>query len=185
MNKYIVRTGLAALALSGMLVSAAEIPAKADTTTTQNIIYGAAAAAAALTLYNVEHKHALATNVQGYLPDGSTVYQDGHVVSANGQTWYPGNNGQSVACSNQYCTISGGNNGGYYGYNNGGYNGYNNGSYNGYNNGGYNGYSNGRYNGYNNTAYNGYSNGTYRRSDVNAARRNDRDDRNRNGHGRS
>jgi hypothetical protein len=99
----------------------------------RNLIYGAAAAAAAFTLYNVEHKHALATTVQGYLPDGSTVYKDGHVVSQNGQSWYPGNYGETVACSNQYCSINGGNN---YGYNNGGYYGYNNGGNYG-NNGGY------------------------------------------------
>jgi hypothetical protein len=127
MNKHIVRSGVSALALGAVLVSATGLPAKADTTTTRNIIYGAAAAAAAMTLYNVEHKHALATTVQGYLPDGSTVYEDGHVVTPGGVSWYPGNYGQSVACSNQYCSISGGN-GGYYGYNNGGY-GYNNGYY--------------------------------------------------------
>ena len=129
-----VRSGIAALALGAVLVPLAGLPAKADTTTTQNILYGAAAAAAAFTLYNVEHKHTLATAVEGYLPNGSTVYQDGHVVSPNGQSWYPGNFGQTVACSNQYCTISGGNgagygyNGGYYG-NNGGYYGNNGGYY--------------------------------------------------------
>lgn len=155
MNTNIVRSGVAALALGAVLVSATGLPAKADTTSTRNIIYGAAAAAAAFTLYNAEHKHALATTVQGYLPDGSTVYRDGHVVSRNGQSRYPGNYGETVACNNQYCTINGGNN---YGYNNGGYynGGYNNGGYNngGYNNGGYN-------NGYNNGGYNGDNNGGY------------------------
>lgn len=115
MKASILRSGVAALALGGILASATALPARADTSTTRNIIYGAAAAAAAFTLYNVEHKHQLATTVQGYLPDGSTVYKDGHVVSRNGQTWYPGNYGQTVACSNQYCTIQGSNNG--YGYN--------------------------------------------------------------------
>ena len=86
--------------------------------------YGAAAAAAVFTLYNVEHKHALATTVQGYLPDGSTVYKDGRVVSQNGQSWYPGNYGQTVACSNQYCTINGANG---HGYGNTNGNGYSNG----------------------------------------------------------
>jgi hypothetical protein len=135
MKASILRSGVAALALGGILASATALPARADTSTTRNIIYGAAAAAAAFTLYNVEHKHQIATTVQGYLPDGSTVYADGHVVSRNGQTWYPGNYGQSVACSNQYCTINGSNNG--YGYNRG----YNRNGY-GYNN---NGYSNGTY----------------------------------------
>lgn len=140
MNKHIVRSGVAALALSGVMISAAAVPAKADTTTTQNIIYGAAAAAAAFTLYNVQHKHQLASTVQGYLPDGSTVYQDGHVVSRNGRTWYPGNYGESVACSNQYCTINGGNGNYNYGYNSGDYTyGYNDaGSSYGYNNRNYN-----------------------------------------------
>lgn len=93
------------------------MPARADTSTTRNLIYGAAVAAAAFTLYNVEHKHQLATSVQGYLPDGSTVYRDGRVVSPNGYSWYPGNNGQTVACSNQYRTINGNYNNGYgYGY---------------------------------------------------------------------
>ena len=131
MNKHIVRSGVAALTLGAVLFSATGLPAKADPTTTQDIIYAAAAAAGAFTLYNVEHKHQLATTVQGYLPDGSTVYEDGHVVSPNGVSWYPGNSGETVACSNQYCNISGGNGYAYngYGYNNG-YNGYNNG-YNG------------------------------------------------------
>lgn len=133
MNKNIVRSGVAALALGAVLVSATGLPAKADTTTTRNILYGAAAAAAAFTLYNVEHKHQLATTVQGYLPDGSTVYEDGHVVSQNGQSWYPGNYGETVACSNQYCSINGGNGYGY-GYNNGYNYNYNNNPYN-YNNG--------------------------------------------------
>ncbi len=116
MKKNIVRSGVAALALGAVLVSSMGLPAKADTTT-NNILYGAAAAIAAFTLYNVEHKQQMANTVEGYLPDGSTVYQDGRVVSRYGQTWYPGNNGQTVACSNQYCTIT--NNGnGTYGYGN-------------------------------------------------------------------
>ncbi len=140
MKISILRSGVAALALGGVLASATALPASASTNTTRNIIYGAAAAAAAFTLYNVEHKHQLATTVQGYLPDGSTVYADGRVVSPNGYSWYPGNNGETVACSNQYCSINGNNNNGY-GYNNNGY-GYNNNGY-GYNNNG--GYYNGPY----------------------------------------
>lgn len=49
--------------------------------------------------------------MQGYLPDGSTVYRDGRVVSPNGYSWYPGNSGQTVACSDQYCSINGANDG--------------------------------------------------------------------------
>jgi hypothetical protein len=124
MNKNIVRSALTALALGATLATSMAAPAMADQTSTRNIILGAAAAIGIATAVNVEHKHQLATTVQGYLPDGSTVYQDGHVVSQNGQTWYPGNYGQNVACSNQYCTISGGNGYGRYGYNGYGSNGY-------------------------------------------------------------
>jgi hypothetical protein len=125
MKKNIVRSGVAALVLGAVLVSSMGLPAKADTTT-NNLLYGAAAAIAAFTLYNVEHKQQLANAVEGYLSDGSTVYQDGRVVSRNGQTWYPGDNGQTVACSNQYCTINNNGNSTYgtSGYGNSGY-GYN------------------------------------------------------------
>jgi hypothetical protein len=164
MKASILRSGVAALALGGILASATALPARADTSTTNTIIYGAAAAAAAFTLYNVEHKHQLASTVQGYLPDGSTVYKDGHVVSRNGQTWYPGNYGQTVACSNQYCTIDGSNNGyGYNGYGSGynnGYSRYNNSNGTGYNNG--TRYNGSRYNNANNNGY-GYNNNTYDR----------------------
>lgn len=131
MNKNIVRSALAALALGATLATSMPAPAMAadGKTTTRNILIGLAAAAGIATAVNVERKKHQANTVQGYLPDGSTVYNDGHVVSPNGQTWYPGNNGQTVACSNQYCTISGSNGYGNYGYNNGNY-GYNNG-YNG------------------------------------------------------
>ena len=129
MKKNIVRSGVAALALGAVLISSMGLPAKADTTT-NNLLYGAAAAIAAFTLYNVEHRQQLANAVEGYLSDGSTVYQDGRVVSRNGQSWYPGSNGQTVACSNQYCTInnSGNSTYGYSGYGNSGY-GYNNSGY--------------------------------------------------------
>lgn len=138
MNKNIVRSALTALALGATLATSMAAPAMADQTSTRNIILGAAAAIGIATAVNVEHKHQLATTVQGYLPDGSAVYQDGHVVSQNGQTWYPGNYGQSVACSNQYCTISGGNGYGYNGYNGYGYNGTNSYARNGYARNGYN-----------------------------------------------
>jgi hypothetical protein len=125
MKSTLLRSGVAAVTLGAVLFSATGLPAQASTTTTRNIIYGAAAAAAAITLYNVVHKDQLASSVQGYLPDGSTVYADGHVVTPNGQTWYPGNQGERVACSNQYCTIQGAyTNNGYgngYGYTNNGY----------------------------------------------------------------
>lgn len=165
MDKKLVRSAVATLALSGVLAGVASVPAMADTTSTNNIIYGAAAAAAAFTLYNVEHKHQLASTVSGHLANGATVYADGHIVGRNGQVWYPGNNGQTVACNNGYCSTNGNGNYGYgYNYGNNGY-GYNNG---GYTNGGYynNGYSNNGYsnNGYSNT---GYSNATRRTDNGN------------------
>jgi hypothetical protein len=173
MKKNIVRSGLAALALGAVLVSSMGLPAKADTTT-NNLLYGAAAAIAAFTLYNVEHKQQLANAVEGYLPDGSTVYQDGRVVSRNGQTWYPGNNGQTVACSNQYCTITNSGNGAYgYGYGTGGSS---NSGY-GYNGSGYNRANATRYN---NVATAPYSNrrSAYSLPNTASANRNaDRHDR--------
>src|SRR5579871_6522873 len=57
MNTTILRSGVGALTLGAVLFSSMVMPAKADTNTTNDILYGAAAAAAALlTLYNVEHK---------------------------------------------------------------------------------------------------------------------------------
>jgi hypothetical protein len=131
MNKNIVRSAVTALALGATLATSMGAPAMAadGKTTTRNILLGAAAAAGIFTAVNVERKRQLATTVQGYLPDGSTVYRDGRVVSPNGYSWYPGNQGESVACSNQYCTINGQNG---YGY---GYNGNNDYGYNRYDNG--------------------------------------------------
>ncbi len=82
------------------------------------MLLGAAAIAGLAIESNVAHKNRLANTVEGYLPNGGTVYQDGHVVLANGQSYYPGNYGQTVACDSYSCYISGGNGSGpYYGYN--------------------------------------------------------------------
>jgi hypothetical protein len=145
MNSNIIRSAIAAAALCGVMVTSIQAPARADGAATTRTIIGAAAAIAGIaTVINVEHKHQQATTIQGYLPDGSTVYADGHVVAPNGYSWYPGNQGEQVACNNQQFAIYGN---GQYGYN--GYNG-NNGYYG--NNGGY---GNGQYgNGY-------YNNGQY------------------------
>jgi hypothetical protein len=100
-------------------------PAAADqAAATRNLILGAAAAIAiGITAANVAHKNAVAHTVQGYLPDGATVYENGEVVMPDGQSYYPGNYGESVACSGGYCTI-GGNGYAGYGYDPYGYNGY-------------------------------------------------------------
>ncbi len=85
MNTHIFRPALASLVIASMLFAGTFAPAKADTTSTvRDVLIGAAALAAVATAYNVEHKRQLARTVEGYLPDGSVVYQDGHVVSSNG-----------------------------------------------------------------------------------------------------
>ena len=115
-------------------------PAKADgAASIRNIILGAAALVAGVAVEtNVARKHRLANTVEGYLPDGGVVYRDGRIAEPNGQMYYPGNNGQQVACNGQNCTITTNGNGSYggpYGYNGNGYGygyGYGGGSYNGY-----------------------------------------------------
>jgi len=132
---------IAAIVLAAMLVPMTAQPAKANgAQTTSTLLIAGAAAALLFTAANVSNKNAVANRVEGYLPDGSTVYGDGHVVAPNGQSWYPGNQGQQVNCNNGSCYIT--ENGNNTGYN--GNNGYNNGY--GYNDG-YNGYDrNGRHN---------------------------------------
>jgi hypothetical protein len=105
------QTMIAATLAVSILAAAAVQPAKADgAASTRTIILGAAALVAGIAIEsNAAHKHAVANTIQGYLPDGSVVYEDGHVVLPNGQTYYPGNYGQTVACSNQACSISAGN----------------------------------------------------------------------------
>ncbi len=132
-------------------------PAKADQTSTDEVILGAAALAAGIATYaNVQHKNQLANTVQGYTPWGATVYEDGHVVLPNGQSYYPNNVGQQIACNGSTCQIlQNGRAVGYAGYGPG-YGGYNTGYYNN----GYNNANNGYYNnGYNNNGYN--NNGYY------------------------
>ncbi len=143
MNTSLIRSAVAGLALTGVMMTSIAAPARADGAATTRTIIGAAAAIAGIaTVINVENKHRQATTVTGYLPDGSAVYADGHVVAPNGYSWYPGNQGEQVACNGQNCYING-NGQNNYGYN-GGY--YNNGYNNGYNNNGYNnGYNSGYY----------------------------------------
>ncbi len=137
MNASTLRTSLAALALAGMTVLSIPAPAKADSAATTRTIIGAAAAIAGIaTAINISNKNREHNTVVGYLSDGSTVYADGHVVSPNGSSWYPGNQGERIACNGQQCSVYGGN--GQYGYNN--QYPYNNNGYGNqypYNNGGY------------------------------------------------
>ena len=122
-----------AVMLTGGLAMTNAHPARADqAAVTRNTILGAAALVAGIAVEsNVAHKRQVANTVEGYLPDGSTVYGDGRVVSPNGQTYYPGNYGQRVACNAGSCYLTGQPNNGY-GYNYPGYNSpaYNNQGYN-------------------------------------------------------
>jgi hypothetical protein len=128
MKANILRSAVAATVMSGVMLTSYVAPARANGTT--NTIIGVAAGIAAIaTAVNVAHKNQVAHTVEGYLPDGSVVYEDGHAVAPNGYSWYPGNQGQQIACNDQQCTIYGN---GQYGH---GYN--NNGPY--YGNSGYNG----------------------------------------------
>jgi hypothetical protein len=136
MNK--LQATLAALAAAGTLSLTTMAPASADqAASTRNIILGAVAIAGIAIEANVAHKNAQANTISGYLPDGSAVYGDGHVVARNGYSYYPGNVGQTVACSDGACSIA---------YTNANGNGYN---ANGYNPNGYNP------NGYNSSVHNG------------------------------
>lgn len=83
-------------------------PALADgAASTRNIILGAAALVAGIAIEsNVAHKNAVANTVEGYLPNGATVYEDGNVVLPNGESYYPGNYGESIDCNGEQCSIS-------------------------------------------------------------------------------
>jgi hypothetical protein len=122
---------LAGLAAAATLSLSAVAPASADgAASTRNIILGAAAIAGLAIESNVAHKNAQANAISGYLPDGSAVYADGHVAMRDGYSYYPGNDGQTVACNDGSCsvavqngTVSNGPDNGDVSY--GGYNGYN------------------------------------------------------------
>ncbi len=135
MKKLMIPLTTVALAATFGLASIA--PASADqAAATRNTILGAAALIAGIAIEsNVAHKNAVANTVEGYTRNGATIYQDGHVVEPNGQSYYPGNEGQQIACDgNGGCSISGNN--GYNGYNS--YNGYGNSRYGNTDNGGWN-----------------------------------------------
>lgn len=104
MMKLLTRTAPAAL-LSVLMVAAPAQQARANTTSTL-ILIGAAVAAAA-TAINVSNKNQKANDLVGYLSNGDRVYADGHVVTRNGATYYPGDHGQTLQCQNQRCTIVG------------------------------------------------------------------------------
>lgn len=105
-----VQTAIAAALCVTTLGLATMGPAKADgAASTRNIILGAAALIAGAAIEsNVANKNAKANSVSGYTRNGSTVYGDGRVVTPDGQSYYPGNDGRSIACNDGRCSISGG-----------------------------------------------------------------------------
>lgn len=121
--KHVLTIVLAALVMTTVGVTTMQ-PARADQAAkTRNLILGAAALVTGFAVEsNVARKHRLANTIEGYLPDGSTVYADGRVVLPNGQSYYPGNYGQTIACSAGSCYINNGNQAynGYGGYGAGG-----------------------------------------------------------------
>jgi hypothetical protein len=168
LSKLVVATGAAASISVGAFMPR---PASADTTST---ILTAAAAIGAVVIYNnIQRKNAAANTVVGYTRNGGTVYADGRVVMADGQTYYPNSNvngqyGYNYPVNNSQ-------------YNNGQYNSQYNGQY-GYNNGRYN---NAQYNSqYNNARYKGQyaNNGRWQNANEAARARSDAEARNRDKH---
>jgi hypothetical protein len=106
-----LQISLLAALLVGTMALGTISPAKADgAASTRNIILGAAALAAGIIVSNnVAQKNAAANTITGYTPDGAAVYNDGHVVLPNGQSYYPGNYGQQIACNDGSCSVGGGN----------------------------------------------------------------------------
>ncbi len=105
-----IQVTLAAALCAAMLGIATMGPAKADgAASTRNIIIGIGALGAGIAIgSNVAHKKAQANAITGYTSDGAAVYSDGRVVIPNGQSYYPVNYGQTVACNSGNCTITGG-----------------------------------------------------------------------------
>ncbi len=102
-----LKSALAASVVAASLALSTVAPAKADqAAVTRNLLIGAAAVAGIVIESNVARKNAAANSVAGYTQDGQTVYQDGSVAYGNGTRYYPGDNGQQVACSGQSCTIT-------------------------------------------------------------------------------
>src|SRR5579864_8716550 len=74
-------------------------PAKADQTSTEEILAAGALIAGIAISENIAHKQQLAQTVVGRTANGGVVFGDGHVVLPNGQSFYPGNFGDAVSCN--------------------------------------------------------------------------------------
>lgn len=91
LRSIVLATGAAAAVTVGGLPK----PAAASEQSTINTILGAAAVIGGIILYNnYQHKRQAANQVVGYTRNGGTVYGDGRIVMANGQTIYPNADGQ-------------------------------------------------------------------------------------------
>jgi hypothetical protein len=108
--KYLTRT-ITTVILAASFGLASIAPASADqAAANRNTWLGIAAAIAGIAIAsNVSQKNAQANTVEGYTRDGSTVFNDGHVVTPDGQSYYPGNQNESLACNGGACNIDGGN----------------------------------------------------------------------------
>ncbi len=115
MNKLTISITAVALALGFGFATIAPASADQAAASRNEILGGLALLAGVATAVNVSHKRALANTVQGYTQSGATVYRDGHVVDQNGQSYYPGNQNQSISCNNGNCAVyDTGGNGSYY-----------------------------------------------------------------------
>lgn len=105
MKKLITAITAAALAATFGLATIAPASADQAAATRNEILGGLALIAGVATAINVSDKEAAANTVQGYTQNGSTVYNDGHVVAPNGYSYYPGNRGRQIACNDGACSI--------------------------------------------------------------------------------
>ena len=94
MFKRFSTLALSTAAAATIAVGAVPRPASADAQSTINTLLGAAAVVGGIVISNnIRHKQQ-ANQVVGYTQNGGTVYGDGRIVAANGQTYYPNANGQ-------------------------------------------------------------------------------------------
>jgi len=101
MIKMLTRS-IPAVFVAALMIAGPAAPARANTTST---LIGAAVSAIASAM-NI-NANGQANAVVGILPNGDRVYSDGRAVAANGQTYYPGDLGQTLRCQNDRCTVAG------------------------------------------------------------------------------
>jgi hypothetical protein len=95
MLQRISKIMLAAAVAAMLAIGPLSRPASASVGSTYTIIESALALIGGIILYNnYEHKRQAANTIVGYTRNGGTVYGDGRIVMPNGETIYPGRNGQ-------------------------------------------------------------------------------------------